>query len=551
MIESLQDDELAKADLRTQERLEQERAPYEALWKDVDELYPHGAGGFDRMTPGVMRGDKLFDTTHLTSLERFAAAGVAITTPEQSQYIRPRFLDPDLNKLRSVQLWSERAGERLYGIRHALHTGFITAAHEDWDQLGRYGTSPMWTDRLPDGRGMFYRALHLSECYIDTDFSGLVNRVHRKLCKPVEELAAMFGEDALTPKMQEALADPKKRRTEFEVLHVVAPNTTWDEDKFDFRRFPIGSRYLAIDEKLYVRRKGYNSMPISVSRHTTSPGEKYGRSPAMKMLPTTKGLQAMRRTTLRAAHKAVDPALLFNNDDGVTSLVTRPGGMNPGMVDDMGRPLVSRMPGGEAGLPFAEQETEYERSVQRTAFLEEFYKILTDPNSRMTTTEVLEVMSKQGVLVRPFANRYATEKQHPMSQRELDLTLAFQQIEALPGEVQEAGAFPVIEYENPLAAMARAESTSKSLRFMEALIPLSAQGKNLEVFDWIDQDTMIPGIAHEIGVKPSYVRSPEQVAAMRADRNEQQAAVAGANQLGTAAGAYLDVAKANQISEVA
>lgn len=551
MIDNLQDDELAKADLRTQERLEQERAPYETLWKEIDELYPHGAGGFDRMTPGAMRGEKLFDPSHLTSLERFAAAGVAITTPEQSQYIRPKFLDPDLNKLRTVQLWSERTGERLYGIRHALHTGFITAAHEDWDQLGRYGTSPMWTDRLPDGRGLFYRALHLSECYIDTDFSGLVNRVHRKLCKPVEELAAMFGEDALTPKMQEALADPSKRRTEFEVLHVVAPNTTWDEDKFDYRRFPIGSRYLAIDEKLYVRRKGYNSMPISVSRHTTSPGEKYGRSPAMKMLPTTKGLQAMRRTTLRAAHKAVDPALLFNNDDGAHSLVTRPGGLNPGMVDEMGRPLVARMPGGEAGLPFAEQEAEFERGIQRTAFLEEFYKILTDPNSRMTTTEVLEVMSKQGVLVRPFANRYATEKQHPVSQRELDLALAFDQIEQLPPEVIEAGAFPVIEYENPLAAMARAESTTKSLRFMEALIPLSAQGKNMEVFDWIDQDTMIPGIAQEIGVKPSYVRSPEQVAALRAERNEQQAVQSGTDQLGTAAGAYLDVARANQISEAA
>merc|ERR1712196_167975 len=97
-----------------------------------------------------------------------------------------------------------------------------------------------------------------------------------------------------------------------------------------------------------------------------------------------------------------------------------------------------------------------EKDPIRVSFLEEFYKILTDPNSRMTTTEVLEVMSKQGILVRPFASRYETEKQDPMSQRDLELMLAAEQVESFPAEVREAGSWPMIAYENPLAAMARA-----------------------------------------------------------------------------------------------
>ena len=544
---ALQDDELAQADVREHERLKSERAPWESTWREIDERFPDGAGGFNQASPGMVRGAANFDSTHITALERFAAAGVAITTPEEKQYIRPRFGDPELQKLRPVQLWCERAGQRLYDIRHAAHTGFGIAVNEDWDQLGRYGTSPMWSEARA-GVGLFYRTLHLAEIYIDVDFAGLVDVAHRRFMRTARQLEQMFGMDALTPRMRGSLRD-NKPHAEYEILHVVAPNTQWDRDRMDWRRLPIASRYLALDEKIYLRRSGYHTMPISVSRHTTSAGEKYGRSPAIKMLPTIAGLNAMRHTTLRAGHKAVDPALLFNNDDGVTKLVTKPGGMNPGLVDEAGRTMVQRMPGGENGLPYAMEMIEGERAEIRTAFLEEFYKILTDPNSRMTTTEVLEVMAKQGVLVRPYASRYATEKQNPVSQRDLDLAMRAGQVEPFPPEVLEAGAWPIVEYENELAAMARAQSTSKTLRFVEALGPIAQADPT--IFDYLDTDTMVPGLAEEIGVKPSYIRDPKDVTAIRKARADSEEAAAGVEQLQGAAAAYKDIAQGNQISEAA
>lgn len=545
MIDQWQDEDLAKADIRRQDRLAQMRAPWENMWQEIDERFPDGAGGFVKTTPGQVRGARNYDSTHITAVERFAAAGVAITTPEEADYIRPKFLDENLMRNRRVRLWCEYAGRRLYAIRHAIHTGFGTAAHEDWDQLGRYGTSPMWQEAV-EGRGMIYRALHLSEVWIDVDFAGLVDTVHRKFTRTARQLEQQFGRDLLTPKMVEALAQPNKADTEFEIMHIVAPNTSWDEDAFDHRRFPISSRYLALDEKLYVRRAGYHTMPISVSRHMTSAGEIYGRSPAIKVMPNIQGVNAMKLTTLRAGHKAVDPALLFYNDDGVTKLVTRPGGLNPGLVGEDGRPMVARMPGGENGIPFAVDMIQDERQTIKTAFLEEFYKILTDPNSRMTTTEVLEVMAKQGVLVRPYASRYATEKQHPMTQRDLDLALRANQIAPLPPEVQEAGAWPVIDYENPLAAMARAESTSKTLRFMQAL-PILAEIEP-KVRHRVNADAIAVGMAEEMGVKTSYIRSDEEVAALIEQDEAQQEAAINAELLESSAGAVKDLAQANQIS---
>lgn len=550
MIEYIQDQDLAKQDCRDQERLAQMRSTWEESWREIDERFPNGAGGFDKRTPGQLRGARNFDSQHILSLRKFAAAGMAITTPEQDDYIKPVFLDDDLNKERSVQLWREKTGRRMKRIRHAAHTGFITAAVEDWDQLGRYGTSAVWSEARP--QGMMYRCLHLSECYIDVNFAGLVDRVHRKFELTARQAEEMFGLNALTPKMREALEPMRNKEGEkFEILHVVAPNRSWDRDSWDHNRFPVSSRYLAVDEKIYLRRKGYRTMPVSVSRHATSPSEIYGRSPAFDVMPNIQGLNAMKHTTLRAGHKAVDPALLFAHDGGQSrTLQSKPGGLNPGFVDESGRALVSRMPGGENGIPYAMEMMEQEKEPIRVSFLEEFYKILTDPNSRMTTTEVLEVMSKQGILVRPYASRYQNEKQDPMTQRDLQLMMTAEQIESFPDEVREAGAWPMIDYENPLAAMARAESTAKSMRFVEFATQVTAL-RETEAGEHVNIGEMLRGGAEEIGVKPSYLYSREEVAANRRSRQEQEQAAIDAELLSKSAGAVKDLAQAGSFGEAA
>lgn len=546
-----QDEALIKADLRNHARLKDERAPWESLWQEIDERFPNGAGGFTKTSPGQIRGEQNYDTTHITANGRFAAAMTAITVPEEKQYIAPKFADPDLMKIRDVKLYCERLGQRLFDIRGSFLTGFYMSAHEDFDQLGRYGTSAVWQEAI-EGRGLIYRTLHLSEIFIDTDAAGLVDTVHREFEKTARECEQMFKKtgDQLTPKMRECLQQPGKEHDKFQILHIVGPNTSWDAEKLDWRRMPIASRYLALDEKMYVRRSGFHTMPITVSRHVTSPMEKYGRSPAINKLPDIHGVNAMRHTTLRAGHKAVDPALIFFEDGGVSSLSTKPGGLTPGMVSEDGRPLVARMPGGENGIPYALEMIEQERAGIRSEFLEEFYKILTDPNSRMTTTEVLEVMGKQGILVRPYASRYRTEKQGAMCNRDFDLALRAGQVEPLPAVVEEAGAWPIMDYNNPLSAMAKAEEAGKSMRFMEVLTPW-AQINNGEVMDYVDTDEMIPGLADAIGVPARYVRSKEQVAAMRKERAEAEQASASIEALGTAADAYKSIAQGNQIAEAA
>lgn len=547
-IEKLQDDDLVKTELAELTRMQGERAPWESQYRDIDDrVNPTEAGGFRKMSPGGRRGGENFDVTAIESLDRFAAAMAAITVPLQTQYIKLRFADPELNKLPAVRRWCEEAGDRLYAIRYAPHTGFGVQASEDFRQLGTYGTSPLWTGEKR-GVGLFYKTLHLSECFIDEDFSGRVDTVRRKFTRTARQCAQLFTLDGCTPKMREAIREGKDHTT-FEIMHSVRPSSEIDPEALDYRGMPVASIYIAVDEKIILQRAGFHSMPISVSRHITSPGDKYGRSPAMKVLPSIMGVNQMAQTILKSAHKMVDPALAFYSDDGITSIVTRPGGANPGLVNESGQLMVQALPTG-SNLPIGLEMIEMERRVIRTAFLEDYFKILTDPSDRMTATQVLETAAKQGVLVAPYASRYESEKQNPVTQRDLELAMRAGQIKPFPPEVIEAGGYPVIHYENPLSRMARAQEAAGLTRWIEAMAPL-AQVDDGAVFDNIDVDAAGPGLADVLGVRPSWVATPDQVAAKRKAREDSKMQQAGVEQLQGAAAAGLDLARANQIAEAA
>lgn len=552
----LQDDDQVRDHLRNHDRLASLRAPYEAVWREIDErVNPMGAGTIGvgtgstgRMSrAGTVKGSQNFDVTAVESLDRFSAAMSAITVPRNTQYIRLKFRDPDLDKLPEVRRWCERAADRLHAIRYAPHAAFAVQAIKDFRQLGRYGTGPLWTGERV-GVGLFYRALHMAECYIDEDFSGQIDTVHRRYSRNVRQLQQEYGADALTSRMRKA-AEDKKWDTEFEILHVVCPNADLQPDRFDWRGKRIASLHIAIDEKVFLRRAGYSSMPISVSRHMSEAGEIYGWSPALKVLPSIRSANIMKQTIMRSAHKMVDPALAFYDDDGITSLVTRPGGLNPGLVDERGNLMVQALPTGSQ-LPIGMEMVESERSDIRTAFLEDFFKILTDPSDRMTATQVLEMVGKQGALIAPYAGQYESEKQNPVTQRDLDLAMTAGQVEPFPDVVQEAGAYPLVEYENPLTRMARAEEAAGLTRWIEAMTPM-AQVDGGAVFDHIDTDAAAPGLADVLGVRPSWVATPDQVAAKRKSREDSKAVEAGAGQLADVAGAYKDIASANQITEAA
>jgi hypothetical protein len=323
--------------LSNHERLKERRAFYESTWREIDRYVdPHGAGGWDQGKPTFSREvDDLFDVTALDGLDRYTAAIAGITIPRQQRWHGVAFADKDLMKLPSVRRWCAHATDRLFTARYAPGTGFEAQAHEDIRQEGKYGTSAMWVGEVV-GKGLFYKTLHMSEIYIDEDYSGRVDTVHRAYVCTIRNAAAEFGVDNLSDKSRGDYEDPKKRNNEIEILHVIRPNRDFEPGYLGPKGKPIESLYIEVAEKHVIRRAGFRTMPIPVSRHVTGPRDVYGRSPAMKVLATVKGLNAMARTILDAANKAVDPPLLYADDADISKVVTKPGGLTAGGVDERG-----------------------------------------------------------------------------------------------------------------------------------------------------------------------------------------------------------------------
>ncbi len=545
MDDRLQDDTLVKRELAELERMKGERAPYEGEYREIEERL--GLTGFNKAPAGSRRNTRNFDSSARRGQRRFAAAMSDITVPEARQYIEVSFADKDLNKLPEVRRWCEYAGDRIYEIRYRAQAMFGVAAAEDFGQLGSYGTAPLLTEVKP-GVGLYYKALPFAECYIDTDYSGMVDTVRRCFTRTARQLEQHFGRDQLSPKMLEALAKDKPN-TEFEILSTVMPNAEIEPGRLDYRGKPVASLAIAIDEKVMMRRAGYFNMPITVSRHTTSAGEKYGRSPAMDVLPNINLANSQAQTITRAGHKATDPALAFFSDDGINRLVTKPGGSNPGLVNEEGKLLVAAMPGG-GQLPVGMELLESERAIIDDGFLGMYFKLLTDERVQRSATAVLEIAGKQGVLVAPYASRYQGEKQNPVTQREFEEALRAGQIAPPPPVVYEAGAQPQIEYDNPLRRMARAQEAAGVARLVEFLAPFE-QAQPGVIGDVINIEEAGPGVADALGVRKTWTRTREEIAERQAQRAQDKAAAATVAALEQAAGATLDLTRAGQISQEA
>jgi len=541
-------EDIVTTDLRRQDEMERTRAPYEAAWREVDDwIDPELAGGFSGQQGYVDRSAAQFDATATEGLDRFTAGIAGLTIPDGSRWHGIIPTDKDLNRDPAVRRWCEHATDRLFACRYNPWAGFAMQAHADIRQTGKYGTAPLWIDEQA-GVGLYYRALHLSEVFIAEDFRGRVDTVHRKFELTARQAAQMFGTEALPDKIVRSVMDDggAKAVDKFPFLHVVCPRADWEPGHPGHKGMPYASRYISIEGRQVVRSGGYRSMPIAVSRNMVSPGQVYGRSPAMKVLGHVKTLHSMAMTMLRSAHKQVDPALAFFDDGDIGKLVTRPGGLNPGLVDEFGRLLVAPIPhGGNLSEGMAMQEAE--RQPVKDAFLEQLFQILTEPSDRMTATQVLETIQKQGVLVAPFTSRHETEKLAPMIARELDILERAGQIDPRPPVMREAGAGALVVYENPLARMKRAEEAAGFTRWVEVAVQIAGAMQSPEVFDYIRTDQAMPGLADVLSVRPTWVATPDEVAAKREARSEQAAMAQATVALPDAAGAALDLAKANQI----
>jgi hypothetical protein len=519
-------DAIAADILREFQILESKRGVWEGHWQEVAEkVIPFYANSFYQQgitTPGQKKNQQMYDTTALGALWKFAAAMESMITPANNKWHKVRHPNRDVMKRRDVQLWFDEVNDALFHYRYSPHSGYQGQQHDGYVSLGAFGTAGLFIDEfndraMPKVRGLRYRNVHLGELFFATNHQGQVDTVYRRFKMTLRQI-----EQKWPGKMPEGKRDRLKTHPEDEVavVHCVKPRIERDPQRLDSKGYAHASFYVLRETQTLLNEGGFRCFPYSVARYITAPGELYGRSPAMNVLPNISVLNEEKKTVIKQGHRVVDPVLLAHDDGILEGFSLKPGAVNYGAVSSDGRALVHALPTGN--LTVGKELMDDERYAINDAFLVTLFQILVE-TPQMTATEVLERAREKGALLSPTMGRFQSESVGPQIEREFDLLMFQGLIPPPPPVLREAGMQYMVEYDAPLNRAMRAEEAAGTMRSMQWASEIAAQTQDPSVLDWFDVDAIVPELLAINGAPARFSRDPKEVAAIREQRAQQQA----------------------------
>lgn len=496
-----------------------------AQWEEVAELiapewrntFYYGSYNF----PGLKKTDRQVDATGMVALQRFDAILDSLMTPRNMTWHQVTSSDPYLNKNRRVQLWFEAVNRILFKERYLPTANFSSQNSMHWHQLGAFGNGVMFIDKysgLDRTRGLRYKELPMGEMFFRENHQGQIDGFCRFFRLTPQQAVAQYGAGSLSDQLLAAAAKNDQYPRDF--LHRVVPRTDFHPGKLNAKNMPYASYHIELVGRNLLRESGYTSFPVAASRYVQTPGEVYGRSPAMMVLPALKTLNAEKKDFLTQGHRAGSPTYLMT-DDGIVDFTMRPGSFNKGGMNEDGKPLVGILPTGE--IQVTKEMMDEDRALIDGMFLVDLFKVLLGDPKIFTATQIVEMMSQRGILIAPTIGRQQSEYLGPMIDRELDVLSSQFLLPPMPPELKEAAGEYHVTYSSPLAREMRAQEIAgfqRTLELMTSVAQVTGDPTPLDVFNFEKAGKDIADIQT---VPASWMASDEEIAGKRKNRADAQA----------------------------
>lgn len=532
---SSRDQELAQRILREFGQVQGARGVWEGHWQEIAErMWPGMSWKFNPywwVTPGAKKNQFVFDSTAILGLQRFGAILDSMLTPRSQKWHSLCSTDNSLNKRRDVREWFEKANDALFHYRYLPQGNFAANNHFNFKSLGGFGSGSLFIDPLISPttglplKGIRYRACTLGETYFVENHQGIIDKIFRYFDLTVRQAIQKWGNKLPAAIAAVAEKDPE---TIFHFIHLVEPRTEdYDPGRRDHKGMPYASYYITKEDTALLEEGGYHVFPYAVSRYDVYPGEVYGRSPAMDLLPAVKTLNEEKKLMLKQGQRVLDPVMLTHDDGIVDSFSLKSGAMNAGGVTSDGKPLVHVLPTGN--IQIGKELMDDERDLIKDGFLVSIFQILQE-NPQMTATEVLERAKEKGILLAPTIGRQQSEYLSPMIERELDILMQQQVLPPLPEALKEAkGEFKII-YDSPLNRAQRAEEGAGVMRTVQSCLEVAQVTQDPSILDHFNWDEIVPDLAAINAVPMHWMSSEQQMAQKRQQRAKQMQSQQAADQ---------------------
>jgi hypothetical protein len=513
---------------------------YDSAWSDTDTvnfrnlyqevadlMFPRENQINTRRTPGEDKNREIADTTGLTaSID--ATSGMSINIfPPGDKFYNVVMSDKKLNDIEAVK---RKLGE-ITELSHEkrANSNFMLQANETLRSLLTFGTGNMFSEYIP-GVGLNYRDYDVGQYTFMENPQSRVDTMFIEFEFTAKQAFQKWGEDAGETTVAKA-KDPQTANDKFKFIWVTRPRDLTKQTGSENTAMPFESIFVNRADVQVVEESGFEEFPFQVSRWAKSSTEKWGRGIGTYALGPVQGLQTEKRDLLECANLHNNPPKeVLESFEGEVKV--SPGDLN--WVTEKGtiRAIEQNAMGNFA---ITKDVIEMDRQeVRKMFFLDAFNQLEQLRGDRRNELEIRARLA-EGLrkLVIPVS-RIQTEWLTGLVTRDIMLLLRNGELGELPPEME--GASFKIEYIGRLALELQSAQTTGWLRWVQEGSEIEAVSPG--VLDNVNMDIGYRRRGVTLGVAVEDIATPDEVAAKREARAQQQALEAQKEMLTVAAQNY-------------
>ncbi len=521
-----------------------ERANLENTCRDIEEFIRPGRGDFTGyQDKGRRSSPRRFEDTAIRACNNFQAGMYGMGTSKANRWFTLRTQGGQENEDLGVARWLEHVDEVVSGYLQNPTCQFYRHLKPFYGDLGAFGTACLYSHEPMPGK-LVFKSVSLANLVFSEDALGVIDTAMETYTLSAIAAHRRFNRNGIKCR-QAAKLHEKQPFMLLNFLHVVEVN---DDIRPQQHLSPLSkpslSHHINLDTQEVCEFGGFLEFPYHIARWSQEPGGVYGRGIGFDIISTVMGLNAMKRSNLKAAQNIADPALLMP-DEGVFGgrIRTHPGDHVYGGVSQEGRPLVYPLQTG-GNVPVAMEMMNQERAEVRNAFYFDLMQLAQRAN--MTATEVVQRQEEKLRLLGPHLGLLESDLLEPVIRRVSNWAIRNGFIAAPPAEL---ASDVEIEFVSPLALaqkMADATAIQRAVAFAgqvgafapDALLKVNANKAVEETF-------------RSLGAPTSILLSDEEVALIKEQQQQAQAAQAGAAMAQQGADVLLKLAQADKAAREA
>ena len=492
--------------------LEGLRAPHEAIWRESFEYsFPERADYIYAAEQGSTAADRkraeLTDSTGIDAAKTLAAGLVGGIVPANSQWF-----DLDTGRLDDDQTnnWLSEIARSLWQAIHA--SNFDSVVIDCMIDAVCAGWFVLFVDEAEAG-GYQFEWWPVGECWVAASKpSGPVDTVYRAYSHTVEQCVTEYGIDAVSETVRRKYESGRLDEL-VQLVRAIEPRKGGRRDSPMPQDLPIASYTVERQGKHLVRESGYHEFPCAVPRWRMIPRSAYAKGPYSDVLPDVKTLNALTRAEIQSAELEV-AGMWKARDDGV---------LNPSAVRIGPRRIVAVAD--MDNLQRLDTRTGSQRSFSLKADLQAAIRhalkadqLQPQDKPQMTAYEVSVRVQMIRQLLGPDFGRFQPEFLAPIIHRCIGLADRAGVLPAPPSDVD----FYAIQYRNPLSRSQRMEESESTKAFIAQVAATADSKQDPSVWDLIDLDKAHRHVADGEGVPSDVLRDPDDVADLRAKRQQAQ-----------------------------